>query len=471
MNKRPVALTFYKLLTALLLLCSSTYLTASGGSGGTGIATGTISGFGSIFVNGIEYDIRGANLVCNGIQCSESDFKLGEIVTIEGVVDHDKRTGIATSVIYTNILNGPVTETSNQNRIKVLGQTVTTTRSTVLEDIITLNELQPGHIVEVSGFHDADGNIVATRMTRLSNTFKTGLSIIEARVLIEKTNSQAKPVSLVAGDLTIRIGQNTPIPAPGDFVHVKSTEIPLNLQLHASELSVIQRQSYPAGTRLNIEGIVTALNSESRFIVNGIEIQTNDHTRLENPTGNGIALNRKLEADGVINSKGVLVASSIEIAGDHTSSEFNGNIQKIDHASKQVQLFDRTFPISESTQLHDSKSGLLDFTQLKTGDWVEIYFTESDGNINVELLERKDAETDEIEGPVTAINSKDSSLVMLGKTIVTNDNTRFTGPNGNRINADAFFRSIALKTTMIDAKGIYNPSSKKFEAHSLHVED
>ena len=34
---------------------------ASGGIGGTGVTSGTVSGFGSIFVNGIEFDTDGAS--------------------------------------------------------------------------------------------------------------------------------------------------------------------------------------------------------------------------------------------------------------------------------------------------------------------------------------------------------------------------------------------------------------------------
>lgn len=456
---------------ALLLLCGSASLHAGGGSGGTGISTGAISGFGSIFVNGIEYDISRAERIRNGNESSTSDFRLGEIVTIKGTVDHNKQTGVATSVIYDNMLSGPVTALSDSNRIEVLGQTVLTNHSTILDQFSALNDLQVEQFVEVSGFHDANNNLVATRIMLLPASSRSDNRNIEARFFVENVNMGSDPASLSSGKLTVVFRKSGRPPVAGDLVHVRASANPVNMQLQASELTVVEQPRFENGTRLNIEGIITRFNSDSSFTVNGIEILTHDKTTNDTNMGKELALNGLIEVEGVINGKGTLIADRLEIADDHTSSEFNGNIQKIDRKNKHIRIFDVIFPISETTEIRDNTTGSLKLHELVEGDWVELYFTGSDDDLTVEIVERKKPGIDEVEGAVSRVNRKHASLVALGKTIMTNNNTLFTGPNGNTISADSFFRSIAVNTTVIDAKGTYNSTSRSFMAHTLQIED
>ncbi|OOZ38549.1 hypothetical protein BOW52_08345 [Solemya elarraichensis gill symbiont] len=313
---------------------------ASGGSGGTGISSGTINGFGSIFVNGIEYDISKAKLTRNGQKSEESDFRLGEIVTIKGTVDHKKRTGVAASVIYENMLSGPVTALSDSNHVEVLGQTVVTNHSTILDQFSALNDLQVGQFVEVSGFHDANNNLVATRIMLLPGSSRSNNSNIEARLIVGNVNTESEPASLRAGKLTVVFRKSGHPPVAGDLIHVRASADPVNMQLHADELIIIDKPRFEKGTRLNIEGIITRFNSNRSFTVNGIEILIHDKTHVENLMGAILALNSQIEVEGVIDDKGVLIASKLEIEDDRTSSEFNGNIQKIDLKNKRIWIFD-----------------------------------------------------------------------------------------------------------------------------------
>ena len=66
---------------------------AGGGIGGTGITNGTVTGFGSIFVNGVEFDTAGAvrNIddvvsISNGTDDS-SVIGSGMVVTIVGTIN------------------------------------------------------------------------------------------------------------------------------------------------------------------------------------------------------------------------------------------------------------------------------------------------------------------------------------------------------------------------------------------------
>ena len=60
------------------------------GIGGTGFAgSGTIDGTGSIFVNGIRFDVDDADITVGGQPATEDDLGLGMVVRVRGRVDAD----------------------------------------------------------------------------------------------------------------------------------------------------------------------------------------------------------------------------------------------------------------------------------------------------------------------------------------------------------------------------------------------
>ena len=52
--------------------------------GSRSVSSGTIDGFGSIFVNGIEYETDDAEIVVNGQAADESALRLGMVVDVSG---------------------------------------------------------------------------------------------------------------------------------------------------------------------------------------------------------------------------------------------------------------------------------------------------------------------------------------------------------------------------------------------------
>jgi len=144
---------------------------ASGGIGGTGtISIGPISALGSIFVNGIEFDTDQATVEFNGANTDAGMLKVGMVVTVEGTVNEDGRTGTATSVVYGDNLQGPISAINQlTGSFTVLGQTIHTYQGTVFDT----GSATPGfaglgldEIIKVSGLSGADGSIQATRISR-----------------------------------------------------------------------------------------------------------------------------------------------------------------------------------------------------------------------------------------------------------------------------------------------------------------
>ena len=87
---------------------------ACGGGGGGGVAgidrlgvtTGTINGFGSIIVNGVEYETNAADFDIDDGPGSQSELKVGQQVTIQWDSSDDGVTRNAQSVSYDDLLEG-----------------------------------------------------------------------------------------------------------------------------------------------------------------------------------------------------------------------------------------------------------------------------------------------------------------------------------------------------------------------------
>ena len=102
------------------LLLSLT-LAACGSSGGSADNTpmppaataksvvGTIAGFGSIYVNGVEFDTNGASYDVDDASASDdSALAVGMVVKVKGSVNAGGRTGSASSVSYDDEIEGLV---------------------------------------------------------------------------------------------------------------------------------------------------------------------------------------------------------------------------------------------------------------------------------------------------------------------------------------------------------------------------
>jgi hypothetical protein len=169
---------------ALAAVASGLLAVACGGGGsaptpGTapqGVAEGTVTGFGSIIVDGVRYDDRGATVSTDSEPGAPdapragdaAQVRLGHHVELEFHGDDDSSSASRVSISATLI--GPVTAVSPQ--LVVAGQTVTVNSDpaagpvTVFEGYTGASEIQVGDRVEVHGIVAADGTVQATRIER-----------------------------------------------------------------------------------------------------------------------------------------------------------------------------------------------------------------------------------------------------------------------------------------------------------------
>ena len=307
-----------------LAACGGGTQVAGGGIGGTGISQGSITAFGSVWVNGVEFDTTSSSIIKNGTAYHpasqselESILSLGMVVTVDGSVNSDGISGTATSVNYTNELQGPITAKPNNNSLIVLGQGIiidNLTKIMVNGTAATIDNLATGETVEVSGFFTTNG-IRATYIEK-----KSASDTVELKGVVSAVNGTI--ITIGTQDIDV---SSVPAYAPtvGDFIEVKASIVAAGTPLQASSIEKKLR-GLGSGThdRAELEGFVTVFTSAANFKVDGQQVQTNAQTVFSGGAATDIVTGIRLEVKGAL-SNGVLIASRISFEDQLT---LEGNI-------------------------------------------------------------------------------------------------------------------------------------------------
>lgn len=317
--------------TALLPACGGGTDMAGVSSGGTGSYTsGTITGLGSVIVNGIRYDDSAASVSFDGSASTAAALKLGMVVRIQGsaltpaTVAGGLATAIASSIACGSEWKGPVADIDTTGgTFTLLGQTVRVLRTTVIEGT-TFSTALNGLYVEVYGLLDpADGSLQASRIElddsspaspRLSglvsgltaNTFQLG----SATILY---SSATEVPTTLANGLLVRVDLEPTANGSGQWIATRVRADAAAIELEDDD-------------EADLEGFVTALTATG-FVLNGIPV---DASHIGLPSG--LVEGDRVEVQGSA-LNGTVIASEIDIKTDDEvesqAFEFHGAISEL----------------------------------------------------------------------------------------------------------------------------------------------
>lgn len=427
-----------------LLVLGTAFVVACGGGGNqmTGIdgggspapvatnivSQGTITGFGSVIVNGVRYDTGSATINLDGSPGVETDLAVGQIVVVKGTISDDGTTGTATSVDFDDAVEGPIESIDLANdSMTVLGQLVLVNGDTVYEDDInpdSLEGLNVGDIVEVSGNIDANGDIVATyiELEDPGSDFEvTGFAMnVDSGAFTFEINSLVVDYSAASLDDFPNGG-----PENGQLVEAKGNMLGGAGELIATEVEFEGNDfDVDDGDEVEIEGFITRFNSATDFDVSGIAVTTNASTEFENGSSANLALNVKVEVDGEINAAGILVADEVDFE-EEGIIRIAALVQDVQ--SDRLTLLGIEVTVNVQTEFDDESAmdvQNFSFSDVNVGDYVEVRGFDSAGTIVATRLERDDDEGEvSLRGFVEAV--ADPEFTILGVTIQTNAGTEF----------------------------------------------
>jgi hypothetical protein len=313
----------------------------SASTSGTAFTQGTITGFGSVIVNGVRFDDSSATVTDDsGTKQALSALRLGMRVEVDsGVVDSSTATARAHAVRFGGEVTGPVEAVdATAGTLTVLGQGVDVTSSTVFDDSLTggLAAVASGAVVEVHGVPDTGtGRIVATRIEA-----KTGVTLYKLRGVVSALDTTAKTLRI--GGATISYAAVTTVPASlADGVTLRvtlaTTAVAGVWQAQALGAKVATTTTAAAA---HVRGAITAYTSATAFSVDGIAV---DASAATFPDGSsGLALGVQVEVHGTL-SNGVLTATQVSLESRHQGDDdrkyrLHGAITAVDTTAKTFVL-------------------------------------------------------------------------------------------------------------------------------------
>lgn len=390
--------------TVLVMTAAGSSGTAMAGIDGGGITTpkpkvskGPISGFGSIYVNGVRYDTDSALFLIDGALGSESDLTVGQVVSVLGTVSDDG-VGTAYLVTFEDLVDGPVSTVDvDSSSMTVMGQVVLVDDDTVFAlggPSAGLDSIAANVRVEVSGYVDSQGRIVAASVRAGDATH--GFDISGTVEYVDEHNRRLGINGLAVdfGNAGI-YGLDAEQPRAGDTVEIlgagydeSGTLIASGVYAGNSGLVAI------SGIDAEIEGVITGFHSLSEFDLSGTRVRLTWGTAYVNDWVFGLSPDRKVQVSGTIDANGTLVADEIvfEPQADErlfgTVEAMSGEYLVVDNRLVRV--------MSETKYLDDSAQSERTFTvaNVAAGDRVEIRGHGSVDMLNATLLRRVDNEDD-----------------------------------------------------------------------------
>lgn len=440
----------------------------AGGIDGVGVAIGPITNFGSIFVNGVEFSTSNAQVRIDDNPGTESQLKVGQVVKVKGRIANDGRTGTAETVNFNDAVEGPVQSVDlAAGTLIVLGQVVRVTATTLFDNSFanpSLAGIAIGSVVEVSGFPNGAGEIVATRIEP-----KPAGGVFELFGVVSSLSGTRFNLSTTVVDFaTAALPDGSP--TNGACVEVKGSVFAggvltaTRVEVESCTLAVAN------GDRGEIEGFITRFVSATDFSIGTQAITTTASTVYDNGTAAGLALNVKVEVEGSFNASGTLVATEVDFKPDN-SARLLGTIESINAANSSVSIFGVTAQTSVGTSFEDKSSANLrplTFAALRTGDYLEVRgFEEATaGTMTAVLVEREDLDARrELRGMAT--NVAQPNLRILGVSVTTEAGTEFRGVDDLPIDATTFFQQ--APNQIVEVRGTWNGSA--FAATRAELED
>jgi len=300
---------------------------AGGGTGGTGISTGTITGFGSVVMNGVEFltdDNVASGFITrktfmgmdNSSMMDRDLFRVGMVV----ILHHGLNDNNAKQIEYQDNLQGPISAkiSGAENILTVLGQTVVVDNAAVFASL-NLNE-----IVEVSGFADSAGRIRASYIAMVPCSMMMMMctaSEFEVKGYVSGLSSSGFRLGPLPGGtgaaVTVSYARALGAGlADGMYVQVVTTDAqPVSGVITATGIQKLTpRTDFPEKAMADLEGLVTVPPSGSgnvlSFAVEGKRVQTDGYTQFAGGTAANLQPDVRLQVQGTENG-GVLSAGRI----------------------------------------------------------------------------------------------------------------------------------------------------------------
>ncbi len=454
-----------------------------GGTDGTGAVTpqanATSSGVmtkGSIIVNGVHYDDAHASISDDRNRTS-AQLATGMVVKVRGA--NDGTNGTASKVQVENEVRGAIVSidaAANPQSFRVAGLVVLVDATTLYANVAGFAALAAGNRVEVHGLRDAANNVRASRVELVGAPSATE-GFDEVRGAVSNLNTGAKQFTL-NGTLTVNYSAATFQPVPGAseaslaganvMVEVHGTlagNVFNATQIDIEDLEDVDFRGNP-NERQDVEGFVTGFTATpGTFQINGRTVTTMTSTVFVDGSAADLANNVQVEADGIVNASGVLVAARIRF--EQARVQLEGLATAVDAGARTLIVLGQTVQANDLTRIDTRAAGggnsilLTDITP--NVDCVQVRGSLSAGVfVADEIKEPSGCGKDLVQAPATAKNPVTFTLQFFNSlnAALGGATVQFHDRNGIVLTRDAFFSAVTPASagtagTLVKVKGTF----------------
>lgn len=360
--------------------------------GQTGVITGTITGFGSICVNGIEIHYRTTTPVVDiGNTDIPDDLAIGNLVNA-------KVTGLDSEVTASEIrrmyaVQGPVSDIDlSGQRIRILGQRVSVNSNTHFAGFHNERELeaqiQTDDYLVVSGLRRSGGEIIASRIEKIHARLTTSVMGPVTEITAEgfriyginiDTN---RSITLVTGQQVYVSGR-----FDGDTLTAERVIETSNIQIPS------------VGEIVIMEGYIHDLSGVSQLDIGGrtIELPAQLHKEIvELELDQRVIVQGLVSSDNVIRADYILIEMEVDDFGDSVLEK----IEKQEDAKKPVVERNSERTNAFAKKFKDSKESLspTDHVEIQNSGQTKIY-----GSGSVPEVRQVDSDRGVLDSPVESV--------------------------------------------------------------------
>ncbi|NWO06256.1 MAG: hypothetical protein HLX50_11330 [Alteromonadaceae bacterium] len=409
---------------------------ADGGIRGTGSSVGPVSGFGSVFVNGVKFEtsnILNRRVENNDGLSSEDDLEKGMILRVEGQWSPDG-TGTAESLEYDDTFRGTAANVSvtkvdssgapETGTFIVLGQTISFDRRTVIRldnEFADASALE-GKLVRISAWPSVDSyraSYIGELDTLPENLVELeGLGRYDSGDLLIGTQRIIVPGDRVFADgLTAdAIGQT------GQRIEVEGEYDGAIITARTIRPADDRRYEGQEGEDIEITGTVSGYTPRATsFFVNGVDVSITSDTEFDDLDRDQLTDNMLVTVEGDFRD-GIIVAEEVEL--------FEGNADVEASVIKAGRLPDSwdiggVIVVLTNSTVIEFDDGLSSISPGVSAEVEGIERTGNDGKVFLEALTvevESDISTEyELTGRIDRAYTGSGSIKVLGLVL---DNTQ-----------------------------------------------
>lgn len=438
-NVRPMIYGSAAALGVLLSGCAD--MSNNEATGGSGASIGPITGFGSVYVNGVRFETNGDVNSNDGV-LKEADLDKGMLLAVEGNWHADGE-GQAQALYYDDTLRGYLEadatwdDVSKTGSLVVLKQTIKLDSQTVFGGTLTVDQLLKDSHVRISGWRLDDGTFRASYVGNLEFG-DYGDNEFEVEGVITELDTDLQQFKI--GGLTIRYNSLT------EFDDMDESDLRNDLvvevegrsyssgELLATEIEKeSKRYKRFAGGDIEFSGTISGDYNETlrQFTLNGLLVQVDDRTDFDDGLRESdLQAGLMIQVEGEFNENGVVLAEEIEPR--EANAEVEAIVESIDFEANQMVVGGVRVQITSLTMLIDDNDDRMRFEDFRVGDFIEVEgleTTDSQGTLMVAIKIDRDDDVDdefELEGRVTATDGS-SFIEVLGVRLDIDFNTEVDG--------------------------------------------